>query len=100
MKCASVSATLKQSAPSMPKLRILRFFGVDLQMIASLQDELIVANERLDRLQAHIRGNLRFTSVCPLLRSLEGAIAAQSKHLPDSNFAATSPGAGRLGLGR
>lgn len=100
MKCASVSATLKQSAPTMPKLRIFRFSGVDLQMIARLQDELLVANERLDRLHAHIRGSLWIPLVCALLRSLEGAVAVQPKSLPGSDFAATSPGAGRLALGR
>lgn len=98
--CASVYATPEQSLPSMPKLRSLNYFGVSFQMVGSLQDELIVAHECLAKLQAHIRGNLWVPSVCTLLLSLEGAIAAQSKHLQGSDFAATSPGAGRLALGR
>lgn len=100
MKCASVDATPEQNLPSVPKLRILNFFGVSFQMIGSLQDELIVAHECLAKLQARIRVNLSPPSVCTLLLNLEGVIAAQSKHLPDSDFAATSPGAGRLALGR
>jgi hypothetical protein len=100
MKCASVYATPEQSLPSMPKLRILNFFGVSFQMIGSLQDELNAAHEYLAQLQAHIRGNLCPPSVCTLLLNLEGVIAAKSEHLPDSDFAATSPGAGRLAFGR
>lgn len=96
MKCASISATPQKNVLSMQKVRVLNFFGVSPQMIVRLQEDLIVAQECLAQLQARICGNLWIPSVRTLLRSLEGAVAAQSKSLPASDFAATSHGAERL----
>jgi capsule polysaccharide export protein KpsE/RkpR len=84
----------------MPKFRISNSPRASLQVIVLLQEELIVANECLAQLQAHIPRNLRTPSVYTSLRSLGGAIAAQSKGLPGNDFAATSPCAGRLPCGR